>query len=144
MLQDILGGIVCGLVMGTVSLGAGIFILFSSRDLYERLARRLPAGISPTLVMLAALFAVPPTWGIFGAIAGALYNAAVESNSGSGLGSSNLVFTLAILIIAGLAMLSALVLILIKRKKWGSLLLVMNIAFAGIFGWLLPLLADWR
>jgi hypothetical protein len=144
MLMDILAGIVCGLAMGTVSLGAGIFILFSSRDLYERLAKRMPQGISPTVVMLALLFAVPPTGGIFGAIAGALYNTAVESNSGSGLGSSNLVFTLAILIIAALAMLPASALILLKRRKWGFLLLVMNIAFAGIFGWLLPLLANWR
>lgn len=144
MLMDILAGIICGLAMGAVSLGAGVFVLFSSRNLYERLGKRLPQGISPTLVMLAALFAIPPSWGIFGAIAGALYNTAIESNSGSGLGSSNLVFTMAILIIAALAMLPALALILFKRKKWGFMLLVTNFAFAGIFGWLLPLLANWR
>ena len=143
-MQDILSGIVCGLVMGTVSLGGGIFILFSNRDLYERLARRLPAGISPALVMLAALFAVPPTWGMFGAVAGALYNTAVESAPGSGLGSSNLVFTVAVLIFTALAMLPALILLLLKRRKWGYLLIVMNFAFAVIFGWFLPLLANWR
>jgi len=144
MLMDILAGLVCGLAMGTVSLVAGIFILFSSHDIYERLGRRLPQGISPTVIMLALLFAVPPTWGVFGAIAGALYNTAMESNSGSGLGSSNLVFTMAILIISALAMLPALALLLLKRRKWGFLLLVMNLVFAGIFGWLLPLLANWR
>jgi hypothetical protein len=144
MLMDILAGIVCGLAMGTVILGAGIFILFSSRNLYERLGRRLPQGISPTLVMLAALFAVPPTGGMFGAIAGALYNIATESAPGSGLGSPNLIFTMAILIVAALAMLPALILLLIKRRKWGYLLIVMNLAFAGIFGWLLPILANWR
>lgn len=143
-MQDILAGIVCGLVMGTVSLGAVIFILFSSRDLYERLARRLPAGISPTLVMLAALFAVPPAWGMFGVVAGALYNTAVESAPDSGLGSSNQVFTVAILIFAALAMLPALILLLLKRRKWGYLLIVTNLFFAAIFGWLLPLLANWR
>ena len=142
--MDILAGLVCGLAMGTVSLGAGIFILFSSRDLYERLGRRLPQGISPTLVMIAALFAVPPMWGMFGAIVGALYNIATESAPGSGLGSFNSVFTLAILILTAVAMLPALALLLIKRIKWGSLLLLMNLAFAGIFGWLLPLLGNWR
>jgi hypothetical protein len=144
MLQDILSGIVCGLVMGTVLLGAGIFILYSSRDFYERLGRILPAGISPAMIMLAALFAVPPVWGMFGAVAGALYNTAVESAPGSGLGSSNLAFTVAILIFAALAMLPALILLLLKRRKWGYLLIVMNLAFAIIFGWLLPLLANWR
>src|SRR4030042_1620801 len=144
MLMDILAGIICGLAMGTISLGAGVFILFSSRDLYERLGRRLPQGISPTLVMFAALFAVPPLWGMFGAVAGALYNIATESAPGSGLGSSNSVFTLAILILTAVAMLPALAFLLLKRRKWGFMLLVTNLAFAGIFGWLLPLLATWR
>lgn len=142
--MDILAGTVCGLAMGTVSLGTGIFILFSSRDLYERLGKRLPQGISPTVIMLAALFAIPPAWGMFGALAGALHNIATESASGSGLGSSNSVFTLAILILAALAMLPALALLLLKRKKWSLLLIMTNLAFAGIFGWLLPLLANWR
>ena len=142
--MDILAGFVCGLAMGTVSLGTGILILFTGRDLYERLGRRLPQGISPTIIMLAALFAVPPLWGVFGAIAGALYNIATESAPGSGLGSSNSVFTLAILILAALAMLPSLLFMLLKRKKWGFLLLLMSLAFAGIFGWLLPLLANWR
>jgi len=142
--MDILAGLVCGLAMGTVSLGAGILILFTGRDLYERLSRRLPQGISPTIIMLATLFAVPPLWGVFGAIAGLLYNIATESAPGSGLGSYNSVFTLAILILAALAMLPAMALLLLKRRKWGALLIVMNIAFAAIFGWLLPLLANWR
>jgi len=41
-------------------------------------------------------------------------------------------------------MLPAMALLLLKRRKWGALLIVMNIAFAAIFGWLLPLLANWR
>jgi hypothetical protein len=94
--------------------------------------------------MLALLFAVPPMWGMFGAIVGALYNIATESAPGSGLGSSNSVFTLAILILAAVAMLPALALLFLKHRKGGFLLIVTNLAFAGIFGWLLPLLANWR
>jgi len=143
MLMDILAGLICGLLMGSVSLGAVILIFFFNRDLYDRLAKRLPQGIPPTLVMLAVVIALPPAWGIFGAIAGALYNLAIDSASGSGLGSSNQTFTLAILCMTGLLMLPALFLA-IKRKKLGWLLFVINLAFAGIFGWLLPLLANWR
>jgi len=143
MLMDILAGLICGLLMGSVSLGAVIFIFFSNRDLYDRIAKRLPQGIPPTLVMLAVVIALPPAWGIFGAIAGALYNVAIDSAPGSGLGSSNQTFTLAILCLTGLLMLPALFLV-IKRKKLGWLLFVINLAFAGIFSWLLPLLANWR
>jgi len=135
MLMDILAGLVCGLFMGTVSLGALIYIFFTNRDIYDRLAKRLPPGIPPTLVMLSFVVGLPPAWAIFGAIAGALYNMAADASPGAGLGSSNSIFTL--------AMLPALFLI-IKRKKLGWLLFVINLAFAGIFGWLLPLLAHWR
>jgi hypothetical protein len=93
--------------------------------------------------MLAVVITLPPASGIFGAIAGALYNVAIDSAPGSGLGSSNQTFTLAILCLTGLLMLPTLFLI-IKRKKLGWLLFVINLAFAGIFGWLLPLLAHWR
>ncbi len=141
--MDILAGLVCGLFMGTVFLGALILVFLSNRDLYDRLARRLPQGIPPTLVILAVVIALPPAWGTFGAIAGALYNLAIDSAPGSGLGSSNQTFTLAILCLTGLLMLPALFLI-IRRKKLGWLLFVINLIFAGIFGWLLPLLAHWR
>jgi hypothetical protein len=42
-----------------------------------------------------------------------------------------------------LLMLPALFLI-IRRKKLGWLFFTINLIFAGIFGWLLPLLAHWR
>jgi hypothetical protein len=143
MLMDILVGIICGLLMGTVSLGALIYIFLTNRDIYDRLAKRLPPGIPPTLVMLSFVVGLPPAWAIFGAIAGALYNMAADASQGAGLGSSNQTFTLAILCLTGLLMLPALFLA-IKRKKLGWLLFVINLAFAAIFAWLLPLLAHWR
>jgi LPXTG-motif cell wall-anchored protein len=141
--MDILAGLICGLLMGTVSLGALILVFLSNRDLYDRLAKQLRQGIPPTLVMLSLVVGLPPAWAIFGAIAGALYNMAADASQGAGLGSSNSIFTLAILCLTVLLMLPALFLI-IKRKKLGWLLFVINLAFAGIFGWLLPLLANWR
>jgi LPXTG-motif cell wall-anchored protein len=61
----------------------------------------------------------------------------------SGLGSSNSIFTVAILCLTVLLMLPALFLI-IRRKKLGWLFFTINLMFAGIFGWLLPLLTHWR
>ena len=143
MLMDIVAGIICGLLMGSVSLGALIYIFLTNRDLYDRLAKRLPAGIPPTLVMLSLVVGVPPAWAIFGAIAGALYHMAADASPGTGLGSSNSIFTLAILCLTVLLMLPA-VFLIIKRKKLGWLFFTINLMFTGIFGWLLPLLAHWR
>ena len=143
MLMDILAGLICGLFMGAVSLAALVYIFFTNRDLYDRLAKRLPTGIPPTLVMLSLVIGMPPAWGIFGAIAGALYNFAADASPNAGLGSSSSVFTLAILCLTVLLMLPALFLI-VRRKKLGWLFFTVNLIFAGIFGWLLPLLAHWR
>jgi len=143
MLMDVVAGLICGLLMGSISLAALIYIFLTNRDLYDRLAKRLPAGIPPTLVMLSLVVGAPPAWCMFGAIAGALYHMAVGSSPGAGLGSSSSVFTLAIICLTVLLMLPALFLI-IRRKKLGWLFFTANLIFAGIFGWILPLLAHWR
>lgn len=143
MLMDMLAGVVCGLVMGTVFLGAGIFVLATKPDTYDRLSKSLPQGLSPTLVMLFLVIAVPPLWALFGAIGGLLYRLADDSFPNAGLGSANLAFTLAIVSLAALVSLILLVAgIARKRAVWPGL--VMDIAFAGVFGWILPLLASWR
>jgi len=140
MLMDILAGVVCGLAMGTICLGVGIYILMSNRDMYDRLSKFLPQGISPTVVMLGLVIGVPPVWVFSGAIAGLAYRLVDDSFPNAGLGSSNFVFTVAVICLAALATL----ILLLIRKRLVCLGLLINIAFAGIFGWLLPLLANWR
>jgi hypothetical protein len=143
MLRDILAGIICGLLMGSVYLGVLIYIFFTNRDIYDRLAKRLPEGVPPVLIMLSLVVGVPPAWALVGLIAGVLYNLAVSAFPGSGLGSSNSIFTIAIIGLTALFMLPA-VLLIIKHKKWGWPFFAMNLLFVGIFGWILPLLADWH
>ncbi len=143
MLMDIVAGLICGLLMSSVFLGALIYIFLTHRDIYDRLAKRLPQGVPPTLVMLSLVVGVPPAWCIFGIIAGALYHLAIDASPGAGLGSSSSVFTLAIICVTVLLMLPALFLI-IRHKKLGWLFFTINLMFAGFFGWLLPLLAHWR
>ena len=143
MLMDIIAGLICGLIMGSIYLGALIYIFLTNRDMYDRLAKRLPQGVPPTLIMLSLVVGLPPAWCIFGVIAGALYHFAVDASPGAGLGSSSSLFTLAIICLTVLLMLPALFLI-IRRNKLGWLFLITNLAFLGIFGWLLPLLGHWR
>ncbi len=127
--------------MGTIFLGAGVFILVSNPDTYEHLARRFHENMSPTLVMLSLLIAVPPLCGLLGGIAGLLYNVAEDSFPDAGLGSSNFAFTLAVLSLMALSILG---LFIARKKALWRLGLIVNIAFGGIFGWILPLLANWR
>jgi hypothetical protein len=143
MLRDVLAGLISGLLMGSVYLAALIYIFFTNRDLYDRLAKRLPQGISPVLIMLSLVVGLPPAWCVVGVIAGALYNVAVNALPGSGLGSSNYIFTVAIIGLTALLMLPALFLI-IKRNNWGWLFFATNLIFLGIFGWVLPLLGNLR
>lgn len=126
--------------MGTVVLGAGIFILISTPNIYVRLGKFLPQRLPPALAILFLVIAIPPLWGLFGVISGLLYRLADDSFPHAGLGSSNYAFTLATLCVAFLLT----TLLLITRKKLALLGLIMNAAFVGIFGWLLPLLASWR
>jgi hypothetical protein len=143
MLRDVLAGLICGLVMGSFYLAALVYIFFTNRDLYDRLAKRLPQGIPPTLVMLSLVVGLPPAWCVVGVIAGALYHGAISAFPGSGLGSSNSIFTVAIIGLTALLMLPDLFLI-IKRSKWGWPFFTLNLIFAGIFGWLLPFLGNLR
>ena len=143
MLMDILAGIISGLIMGTAFLGIAIFVLYANRDMYDRLAKVLPKGISFTMFMIALLITMPLAWALFGALAGALYNVTLDSAQSFKLGSSNSVFTLAILCVSILLLLPSLYL-MFKRKYWGGILLSVSLTFAVIFGWLLPLLAHWR
>ena len=140
MLTDILAGMICGLVMATVLLGVGVYFVFTNRDVYDRLARLLPEGISPTMVMLGFVIGLPPVWALVGIIAGLIYNVIGGSDPEAGLGSPNYIFTVIILCLSVLATL--LILLIRKRVLWQGL--IISVAFAGIFGWLLPLLASWR
>ncbi len=138
--MDFLAGVVSGLVMGTVFLGVGIYVVFANRDMYDRLSRSLPQGISPTVVMLGFVIGMPPLWSILGGIAGLLFWLVDNSFPNAGLGSSNLIFTVVILCLAALAIL----VMLIAGKRILRLGLIVSISFAGVFGWLMPLLANWR
>ena len=140
MLHDILAGVVSGLFLSTIVLADGVFLLLSIRDAHERLSRILPTPFTPVIFMISVVAGIPVVCAILGAVCGVIYNI-IRDSSESGWGSPNLVFTLAILVIAALCGIAG----LLTRKKLVILpVLITSIAFAVIFGWILPLLANWR
>ncbi len=140
MWYDFWAGVVCGLVMGTVFLGLGVYVVMRNRDIYYRLEKALPQGLTPLMVMLGYLIAVPLIWGTLGGIAGILYAVIAASYPDSGLGSPNLVYTAVILCIGAVAML----ILLLVRRSVATVGLPVIVAFVIVFGWFLPLLANWR
>jgi len=141
MLNDILAGVVAGLIFSTVLLGDGVFILLTNRDMHDRLSKALKPPLTPLTVMLGTAFGIPPVSVIIGAVGGIVYNVISEAYPGGGLGSPNLVFTAIALGIAGIL---ALIVLLVRNKLITIPGLITCVAFAGIFGWILPLIADWR
>ncbi len=130
-------GTACGFFMGSLFTmlwainitkpGRSPSSLFSYLD---RVPGTIPAAALLPLVIMGA-------WGFLGGMIGALYIGAEALAPGSGLGSENMVFAIAISAFT----LNALVLGAFWVRKWfwrdGYLL---GLAFAGMFGWLMPIL----
>jgi LPXTG-motif cell wall-anchored protein len=138
--MDILAGVVCGLAFATIVLGAAIWLLKRNKETYERLSGIPPRGLTPGIATLFAVLAIPPFFGVLGAIAGLLYWVASRSLPDAGLGSPNFAFTLAILCIGAVVAVGWLAL----RRRVDWLALTLDLAFIGLLGWVLPLLANWR
>ena len=134
----VLAGMSSGLIMALVFVSVGAITLFSiAKDPppgFKEFLERIPAGT----IVIAGVAAAYPTGGFVGTIMAVLYYISTEAAPGGGLGSPNMVFTIAVIVIT--AMMVAPFMILIRRAFVG--LLVVTIAFIGIFGWFMPYFVD--
>ncbi len=124
--------------MASLFICAGAFMLFSlvknPRPAFEPVLNRFPAHVLMLWIMALAY----PVWGIVGAVMGVLYLVSVEQAPGGGLGSPNLVFTTAAILAA--AVIAAPFAFLLRPVAVG--VAAIAVAFAGIFGWMLPHFAE--
>lgn len=124
--------------MGVLSL-APMTILVSEVVLgAPTLRRRVQAGVSLTLLTLAATATVAAVWAIVGAFLGLAYGWVFRHVPGPGLLSPNVFFTLLMCLAA--PVLPLVVIAVTRRWTWSSI--VLGALFAGTFGWLLPYLAQ--
>ena len=123
-----------GLLMASVFITVGeimLFLLYKNRTpemepFFERM--------SPSSLALGIVAVAYPAWGGIGAMLALLYLISVREAPGGGLGSPNLVFTLAVLVVTLLMV--APIAILLRRAILG--VLALTLTFVGLFGWLLP------
>lgn len=135
-MREVLAGWAAGYAMGLVSTA---LLAWMSRPggLLERLRERLLPGLPPVGFAVPVFIGASLAWGLLGLLAGSAYRVGEFGARRDGLGSPSLAFT-AIIVLLAIAPLPALV--LLARREWwawtGG-----GVAFAALFGWMLPLLA---
>ncbi len=137
--MEIVIGAACGLVMGTLFTSAwGIMLSNSSRGTFKSLAFLSRPSMPANLRLLVPVIGFA-AWGLVGAILGLFLFAANQLFPADGLGSPNLAFTILVLLLT----INGLVLALLwegRRDWWEAYGL--GAVFAGLFGWLMPWLAE--
>ncbi len=135
-MESLLAGLIAGAAMGMASTALVASIVAGSarfaRSLHEQHADQpLP------LLAIAVTLGTQAAWGAIGLGLGAIYWA-IRDDAQAGAGSPAWGFSLTIALLAGLALLFALA----ARLPAARRLALLAILFAGLFGWLLPNLAE--
>lgn len=137
-MRYVIAGFAVGYLMGLVLIGLGALVLVRYHQELRSWQRRvLPAGITLTglaIPLSALLFLLS---GLVGLLFGLLYRAFLTAFPGPGLASPNLVYSLFTLSVA----LAFSWLLVPLRRAWRPLAALL-LAFAALFGWLLPWLAS--
>ena len=133
-MTTLVAGAASGLLMASIFVCGGVLTLFPLvRDpspQFRAIMRNTPPG---TMVIGLTVLAYP-VWGIIGVVMGVLYSISVEQVPGRGLGSPNLVFTVAVVVVG--VMMAAPFAVLLRRVVAG--VVGITLAFIGVFGWFLP------
>ena len=137
-MSAVIAGTSSGFLMASVFASIGTMALFSVvRDpppgILPVFARIPPATIAMSVVILAY-----PVWGVIGVLLGLTYTVSSDLAAGGGMGSPNLMFTASVVVAA--TMVAVPLGVALKRVRWS--VLVMTLAFIGLFGWFLPIFAD--
>ena len=136
-MSDLIAGAASGLLMASVFVGVTPIMLFFLAKDPSPFLRSVLDKVPPIAITMALVVLAYPTWSVIGAIIGVLYRVSATEAPGGGIGSPNLAFTLSITVAA--VMMAAPLMFLLRRVVLGVAALALT--FAGVFGWLLPLLA---
>jgi hypothetical protein len=130
----VIAGSASGFIMALVFAAAGAVMLFSIAKDPPPAFRLIFEKFRPATLGMAMVTLGYPVWGIIGTLMGLLYRISSEEAPGPGMGSPNMVFTLAVVAMA--VMMAAPFAVLLRRHLVG--VLIIALAFMGLFGWFLP------
>lgn len=129
-----MSGAMIGLLMASIFITLGELMLFF---LYKN---RTPAmepffeKVPPSQLAMGIVAVAYPAWAGIGALFALLFLISVREAPGGGLGSPNLVFTVAVVVMS--LMMAAPIMYLLRRVVMG--VVALTITFIGLFGWFLP------
>ena len=136
-MEAILAGFVVGYALSVLALGILALRLSAHPGLIRSLQRQTAAASPIPFLAVAASLGLQVLFGVVGVAFGAAYWA-VRSDAVVGLGSPSWRYTLAVLVFAGLSGATAAAF----QPAWWRGAALMTLFFAGLFGWLLPHLAE--
>lgn len=129
-----MSGAMIGLLMASIFITLGelmLFFLYKNRTpAMEPFFERVP----PSQLAMGIVAVAYPTWAGIGALFALLFLISVREAPGGGLGSPNLVFTVAVVVMS--LMMAAPIMYLLRRVVMG--VVALTITFIGLFGWFLP------
>ena len=135
-MESLLAGFVAGYALGLLAL---VLLAASPQTLINwgwRVQAQFPDKATLPAAFAGVALVAQTGWGIVGLVFGAIYWALRDT--GGGLGSPSLAFTIAVLVIAAGGAVAAWAV----QPAWKRRILVSAIFFAVVFGWLLPHLAE--
>jgi len=135
---EALAGFVVGYAFSLLFTGVAAMMVIDARSQVPFLSRAIAPNISAVQLAVPISLMAFVAWTLVGLLLGLAYRAARLNLAGGGLGSPNWPFTLGVLV-ATVAFL-AVVCYAWRRLRWPVLLTAA--AFAGMFGWGMPHLAE--
>ena len=122
---------------------ASVFIALGELMLFFIVKNRPPElrfifdNLTPSSMAMGIVAIAYPTWGGRGAVTGVFYQISQNEAPGGGIGSPNMVFTLAIVVVS--VLMAAPFFVLFRSVlPW---VVALTLVFIGLFGWLLPYFA---
>jgi hypothetical protein len=137
MADDVIAGAFSGLLMAAVTVAVGPILLFRMAKNPTPYFRALLERVPPIYMTMGIVVMAYPAWVIVGVAMGILYRISDTEAPGGGLGSSNLVYTVAVS--AVLVMMAAPFAVLLKNAR--LTIALTTLLLVGMFGWLLPFMA---
>ena len=138
-MAEALAGIICGYGLALVATPLVAIALLRARATSPQLQRLLPEGTSLIAISVILHTFIFLTFTALGLLLGLLLAGLDGRSPEGGLGSPNRVFTAFIIATAAIAVVP----LALFASRQRLPLLAGGLLFAGVFGWLMPYLAQW-
>ncbi len=137
-MAEVFSGFVVGYAFSLLFTAVAAVMLIEARGRVPYLSKAIAPNIGAVQLAVPISILAFLAWTLVGLLLGLFYRATRLNLAGGGLGSPNWPFTLAVLMATVVFL--AIVLYAWRRVPWRVLL--MALAFAGMFGWGMPHLAE--